>query len=275
MGLCTESDFRKWATGCFGAGGIVNYNMTEVDFDRLTRLYSNESGRPSNPTATKWYWAIKHAGGDQMNGCSARRLARWITEAGQRAFWYHFTATSKSLAKDGLMGFSGVYYQDSCEGCELPYVFGNRLAKSERTLSRVIQGYWLSFAAGLTPAGRTEWPGYNVQDELALALGHDVRVQHHPLREKCEFWDGFFSKDWHPVSSHLQETNFVAEVQEKDELHFSFDHLQNNASISGIIVIVCILCLSAFLCVSLAARAFTYTTVPSTDEYHEFGDVGQ
>merc|ERR1711862_169751 len=139
--------------GCFGVAGIVKYNMTEIDIDRLTALYSNESGRLSHPDATKWDWAIKRASGNHMNGCPARRLAQWITQAGQSAFWYHFTATSRSFAKDGFEGAPGSLSQDSCEGCEMPYVFGNRLAESERTLSRVIQGYWLSFAATLAPAG--------------------------------------------------------------------------------------------------------------------------
>merc|ERR1712125_78859 len=114
------------------------------------------------------YWAIKRAGGDQLNGCPARRLARWVTEAGQGAFWYHFIAASESLAKDGFEGYPGAFFQDSCEGCEMPYVFGNRLTKSERTLSRIIQGYWLSFTGGVTPVGRIAWPRYNVQDEPAL-----------------------------------------------------------------------------------------------------------
>eukprot|EP00747_Dinoflagellata_sp_TGD_P004643 gnl/TRDRNA2_/TRDRNA2_111734_c1_seq1.p1 gnl/TRDRNA2_/TRDRNA2_111734_c1~~gnl/TRDRNA2_/TRDRNA2_111734_c1_seq1.p1 ORF type:complete len:260 (-),score=17.59 gnl/TRDRNA2_/TRDRNA2_111734_c1_seq1:54-833(-) len=243
--------------------------MTDADFDRLTALYSNEPGRPSTPTGTKWYWAIKHAGGDQINGCPARRLARWITEAGQDVFWYHFTATSKSLAKDGFEGASGDYSQDSCEGCEMPYVFGNRLAKSERTLSKIIQGYWLSFAAGLKPVGRIVWPHYNLQDEFALALGNDVHVQHHPLHAKCEFWDGFFSKDWHPVSLHLKKTKLMAELQQKDKLNLVLDHLWNNPSISSIIPIFFFSLLSVSLCMHVAARTFRCTTVASTIERHE------
>merc|ERR1712176_1033268 len=108
-------------------------------------------------------------------------------------------------AKDGNEGVTGEFFQDACEGCEMPYVFGNRLTRNEQTLSRVIQGYWLSFATGLVPVGRTAWPRYDLQDEPAVTLGHNVHVEYHPLHEKCNFWDGFFSKDWHPVSPYLQE----------------------------------------------------------------------
>merc|ERR1711957_370243 len=99
------------------------------------------SGRLSTPSGTQWYWAIKRAGGDQLNGCPARRLARWVAEAGQKVFWYHFDATAKSLAEDGFEDSPGKYFQDACEGCELPYVFGNRLKHTERPLSKVIQKY--------------------------------------------------------------------------------------------------------------------------------------
>lgn len=197
---CTEADFQTWAKRLFGPGGWTQYSMTEAELDRLTMLYSNESGN-TTPTATKWYWAIKRAGAHHFNSCPARRLAKWVTESGQNAFWFQFTATSKSLVKDGFEGVNDShYFSDACEGCEMPYLFGHRLAQSERKLSGIIQKYWLSFAATGVPIGREAWPSYNVWDEPALVLGAEVHIQHHPLQEKCNFWDLFFSKDWPSMS---------------------------------------------------------------------------
>merc|ERR1712232_362496 len=195
---CTEEDFRNWAKKCFGASGLLNYNMSEDEFDQLTTLYSNETG-PSK--ATKWFWAITNAGRDHLNGCTAHRFARWVSKSGQNAFWYHFTAASASSAETGFEGTPGSFFQDSCEGCEMPYVFGNRLTRDEQGLHRTIQGYWKSFAADGAPHGKVTWPAYDLHEEPVMVLGSSLRAVHHPPGEQCRFWDRFFPKDWRSVST--------------------------------------------------------------------------
>eukprot|EP00927_Polykrikos_kofoidii_P046797 TRINITY_DN4092_c0_g1_i4.p1 TRINITY_DN4092_c0_g1~~TRINITY_DN4092_c0_g1_i4.p1 ORF type:complete len:554 (-),score=65.02 TRINITY_DN4092_c0_g1_i4:85-1746(-) len=197
---CTEANFRKWAIDSFGADGAVLYGMTAASIDRLVALYSNETSRSSTFAATKWYWAEVRAGADQFMGCPARRVAGWVTKAGHSAYWYRFTATSKSLVQDGMENVSGDFFKNACHGCEMPYVFGNRLSRDEKKLSRMIQKYWTSFASKGVPHGAVEWPLYSREDESALVLGDDVHVERRELHDKCEFWDGYFSKDWHSVS---------------------------------------------------------------------------
>jgi len=154
---------------------------------------------------------------------------------------------------------------DSCEGCEMPYEFGNRLTKGEHALSRVIQGYWLSFASERTPAGRIAWPPYSTQDEPALVLGDDLHVEHHPLDEKCEFWDRFFPNDWHSVLNHTAEARFAAEAQRTDKLMDTLLDV-NSWDITRVTLVFFFSLMSAFLCFSIAASLFRCKVVASTVE---------
>lgn len=69
--LCSESDFRTWAASLgLSAKEVADFVAAYKDEG------SDESGTPVKPLgASKWYWAMHHAGTDAKEGCQARRLA--------------------------------------------------------------------------------------------------------------------------------------------------------------------------------------------------------
>ena len=80
---CDEEDFRGW-------GRALGLDSASVE--ALVAAYqTDEGGRaPEPPGASHWYWAMHHAGTDAQEGCPARRMAAWVTQAGQKAFHYHW-----------------------------------------------------------------------------------------------------------------------------------------------------------------------------------------
>merc|ERR1719424_1092675 len=77
---CTELDFRKWVAAEFP-------DMAE-EVESLVEAYNDEVAIENY---TKWYWAMQHAGADQWSGCYARRVASWVTRAGQEAYYYRWS----------------------------------------------------------------------------------------------------------------------------------------------------------------------------------------
>ena len=104
---CDEDDFRGW-------GRSLGFDSkTLADFVEVYR--DNESGHPVLPAgATSWYWAINHAGSDAARACPSRRMASWVTQAGNSAFLYYWTYVPDA---PGMCGHG------ACHACEIPFVF--------------------------------------------------------------------------------------------------------------------------------------------------------
>lgn len=176
---CSEKDFWRLAKDGWG------FNETEAK--RLVQLYSNEGQRPVALNNSKWYWAAKHAGADAMMTCSARRLARWSTQVGQRAFWYYWTYTPLSKP-------------EASHACELPFVFQTSIEPSESEFSKKVASYWTGFVDSGTPhvPGLATWPPYSDATGSTLIFGDNMTTmaQYHFLQAKCDFWDRHFNEQW-------------------------------------------------------------------------------
>lgn len=190
--LCNEGDFRGWVMAS-GANGS--------EAERAVRLYADETERPGGIGHTKWFWAEKHAGADSWATCPARRLVRWTSEFGQRAFLYYWTYIPK--------GPNGRYPELAHHSVEHPFLFHvlaetpaeaaadggvYHIETSEINFSAALVQYWLSFAATATPQGDVLWPEYVRGAPNTLVFGDDMQISvASDLRsDKCDFWDDHF-----------------------------------------------------------------------------------
>lgn len=180
--LCSEANFRRWATNAFG------YNTSETD--RLTSVYADETVRPGGTGHAKWYWAGAHAGADLENTCPSRRLARWVAQAGQEAYWYYWTYAPK--------GPNGAYPSLAHHGVEVSFVFDRFIDGSEVGLATAVVKYRASFAAGGRPDGAVTWEKYDDTKQGALVFGDNMSIAMSPgLRgDKCNFWDSHWGDSW-------------------------------------------------------------------------------
>merc|ERR1712048_949948 len=137
---CSEADFRALLH--------EQLEFTPMEIERAVRAYSAELPRHVGGGGwNQWYTAENHLGADQMMTCASRRLARWVTKSGQRAYWYYFSYPPK--LNNGTS-------TSSCHGCDLPYLFHNPTdigmqVDSNGTLSSRFVKYWSSFAKSGVP----------------------------------------------------------------------------------------------------------------------------
>lgn len=191
---CNMTDFANGVRALFG--------LTSSETDALVNLYSNEQPRPGG-NYSKWWWAYKHATVDEHNTCRSRRMARWITDAGQDAYWYYWTYPPK--------GYNGRYPSLAHHACEQPFIFhvlsetpgqiaddngAYHIEPEERDFSAAVVRYWASFAASGKPEGDVPWPRYQHNLEQALVIGDvdgsvgSMAFEVAKVRnEICSFWD--------------------------------------------------------------------------------------
>lgn len=189
---CSEEDFRTWARSAFA--GEIGRNFTNSEVDRMAELYGNDV--PAVGNFTNWYWAIQHAGADQWSGCFARRTAKWMTDAGQDAFFYRWTYAPK--------GVNGQFPKLAHHACEQPFVFhvlsetaaelqedGGKyhIDKTEIPLSAAVVHYWASMAAEGRPRGNVTWPTFDLKQRGGLVIGASITSERNLRGPQCDFWD--------------------------------------------------------------------------------------
>merc|ERR1712232_185219 len=166
---CAESNFVMEAK--------LQWDLSEYEAVNLAHLYADEQSRPGG-NFSKWYWAYKHASVDQHATCRSRQSARWVTAAGQSAYWYYWTYPP--------MGYNGRYPKLAHHACEQPFVFhvlsetpaeladdkgAYFIQPREWAFSAAVVHYWSSFAATGRPDGNVPWPRYDEKTRRALVMG--------------------------------------------------------------------------------------------------------
>jgi para-nitrobenzyl esterase len=121
---------------------------------------------------------------DYVRGQTVHALARDTASVGQRAYLYYFSYPGKG-ATAGLGSFHTL---------ELAFVGGGYFRKArwgeptaeDWKLAGIMSGYWTQFAATGNPnrPGLPKWPIYDLETDLCLELGREIRVRPTPHRER-------------------------------------------------------------------------------------------
>jgi len=113
-----------------------------------------------------------------------RFLARSVSEAGGRAYLYHFTRVPPTERGRELC---------VCHGSEIPYVFGRLdpeegYGEADAGLSAAMMDYWVNFARRGDPNGvrLPAWPAYSPRTDLGLELGDEIAAVAAVRREACD-----------------------------------------------------------------------------------------
>lgn len=119
------------------------------------------------------------------NAQPARFTAGSAARTGNRAWVFHFTRVPATrLAKAG-----GAHH-----GVDLAYVFGNldepgAYTATDRALSEIVMGYWVSFARSGDPngPGLPVWPAFTDETGVHMEFGDAVRAGSGLYQEECRF----------------------------------------------------------------------------------------
>jgi len=148
----SEEQFKAWAVKAFGqslgAQVPAAYSMVEQPAP-LCRQRGPGSHTPGS--TSRWWQAAMRSAGDDAILCRTRELLRATHQAGNRVWWYYFTATPiYSINEDP----AELPYMGAFHGADVPYVFGDNFelrSDGERALSRAMGCYWVNFAATGNP----------------------------------------------------------------------------------------------------------------------------
>jgi para-nitrobenzyl esterase len=118
----------------------------------------------------------------------ARRLVRWVEQAGGESYLYYFSR-NPSL---NLANRKGVFH-----GLEIPYVFGvfaGMGTEIDRELSQSMRHYWIEFARTGNPNGtgrieQLKWPKYERRSNQHLEFGDVVKAGKDLDAEACDLMD--------------------------------------------------------------------------------------
>jgi len=174
---CSEDHFRALIEEQFTLGSDA--------IEQVVRAYAREAPRLALGW-NKWFSAEVHMGADQIMTCASRRLARWVTAAGQHAYWYYF-AYPPRLKNGTSVPIFHAY--------DLAYLFhapaNMSHIDSDGSFSANIVQYWANFAKTGEPQGAQQWPAYDPLTEPALVFGEAQRIEVvERLRgDRCDFWD--------------------------------------------------------------------------------------
>jgi para-nitrobenzyl esterase len=113
--------------------------------------------------------------GHRVFNCPARRTARAIAAAGERAYLYLFAQAPAFHAG------------------ELAYLFGVGFSPSEQRISAAIKDYWTRFAATGDPnlAALPQWPRYEAEADPHLVIADPIHADSGLLGRECDVWDQF------------------------------------------------------------------------------------
>ncbi len=179
--------------------GTIFFAFSDAVPDEAAYLALAEAAFPGNGAAVVAEYpsamygspeaAAAAAVGDAAFVCSARRMARWLSAAGNPTFLYHFT----HAPTDTLLPDLGAFHS-----AEIAYVFGNPLqiapdtpTTDEAPLVAAMQGYWGRMAALGNPNGEGAflWPQYDVASDENIVLDLDLTITSDLKEAECDFFD--------------------------------------------------------------------------------------
>jgi para-nitrobenzyl esterase len=113
--------------------------------------------------------------GHRIFNCPARRTARAIAAAGERAFLYYFAQPPAYHAS------------------ELAFLFGVGFSPSDQRVSAAIKDYWTRFAATGDPnlPPLPDWPSYDAAADPHLVIADPIHADSGVLQRECDVWDEF------------------------------------------------------------------------------------
>jgi para-nitrobenzyl esterase len=131
------------------------------------------------------------AGSDWIFVEPSRYLARLAARAGQPTYWYRFSYVAESHKK---------VMSRAMHSTDVPYVFDTwdktkyPVAEKDRETSKLIEGYWTSFAKNGDPngAGRTTWPKYSPESDTVLEFDRSggATARSNPYHDRLDYLAG-------------------------------------------------------------------------------------
>jgi para-nitrobenzyl esterase len=128
---------------------------------------------------------------DQTFGWEMRTWARMQTKTGKyKVYLYYF----RKVPPGPFGAKMGAYHAS-----EISYVFGNLstqyAVEEDRTLSGIMQSYWVNFATKGDPNGRAlpKWPYYQEKTDVAMGLSDKMETTIVPNKAALDFLDAAFA----------------------------------------------------------------------------------
>jgi para-nitrobenzyl esterase len=119
----------------------------------------------------------------------SRILAEWMTDAGQRAYFYRFAYVPESwrVKLSGAIHAGELIFVFDC----VPLLVGEKTTTTDLAMAKTVSGYWIDFIKTGNPngGGRPEWKPYDASTrdvmnftDAGAAYGTD------PLKERLDLW---------------------------------------------------------------------------------------
>lgn len=130
--------------------------------------------------------AFAAALGDVSFTAQARRSARWHAAAAHPTWRYFFNYLPPSAERSGLRVTHGI---------EIPFVFGalppHMVTAEGRSLSEMMQQYWVAFAKSGSPSGEglPPWEPYDPARDNVLVFDRQIEMREGLRTEQCDLWD--------------------------------------------------------------------------------------
>jgi len=211
MSLCpdiscdaSEEEFEKWSVTFYGGKLGPQVPPLYQDLEQpapLCRSRHHEAIQwPGSKTSKFWQAAMRSAGEAAIT-CRTRDLLQISRGKGQKAWWYHFTATPISTLNEDN---SDLPYMGAFHGAEVPFVFGDGFelsSEGERKLSDAMGCYWINFATtgdpnrGLTGCSHAlslpTWPQIGIDGDAVALSNTTIETRTGFLKDRCDLYAQF------------------------------------------------------------------------------------
>jgi para-nitrobenzyl esterase len=121
-------------------------------------------------------------------GFSVHRFATNTARAGQKTWFYYFTYPGKGKYAD-VGAFHGIELK-FLTGWFRPSRWGPPDAEDQKLVD-IMTGYWTQFAKTGDPnaPGLPQWPAYNPETDLALEIGHRIKLRPTPHADRFTLFE--------------------------------------------------------------------------------------